>query len=324
MTLFNELLQIRDEIITVYKRYERFIMPVLRFLMTISVLFIISNSIGYAKPLTKTSVILMMGLIGVFLSPQLSVLFLIVLTSLHAAAGSVEAGLVVFVLLMIIYLLFIRLYPAEGLFIIAMILAYKLHMPYIVPLIAGLFSSLAAIIALVIGIAIWYSAPQFALMMEGQSAEIADMVGIIHTKITSLQEILKNDETLLVSMVILSAVVLIVHVIRKQAIDYAEYIAILVGTVMTLVGFLFAIILFKVDISILGLMVSTIASSAIAVVAQFFAKVADYSRAETVQFEDDENYYFVKVVPKIIVEKSREQIQQNFTKGNMMAKDREI
>lgn len=316
MTPFDELLGVRDEIIKFYKKQERFIIPVLRFLITVSILFIISNAMGHAKPLTKTPVILIMGLVGVVLSPQLIMLFLILVTSAHALAGSLEAGLIVFALLFMIYLLFIRLYPKESLFIVGMILAYKFNIPYIIPLIAGLFSSLAAIVSVIIGVAIWYSAPQFVTMMEGQSSEVADIVAVIGDKLTTLQAIFKNDQTLLASIVILSAVLLIVYIIRKQNIDFAEYIAILVGTVMTLVGFLFAIILLKVDISIGKLMMSTLASAIIATIAQFFAKAADYSRTETVQFEDEENYYYVKVVPKIIVKTSKKQIQHNYTKDD--------
>lgn len=317
MISFNELLQIRNQIIKGYKKQERFIVPILKFIITVSVLLLITNSMGYAKPLTKVVVILIMGLIAVFLSPQLMMLFLIVVTSLHALAGSLEAGIIVSMLLLMVYLLFIRLYPVESLFIVATIMAYKFHIPYIIPLVAGLFSSLPTVISLIIGIVIWYSTPQFITMMEGQSAEVADIVGVINEKFITLQGTFKNDQMLLASIVIMSAVLFIVYIIRKQNIDYAEYIAILVGTVMTLLGFLFAVILLKVDVDIAGLMISTIISAIIATIAQFFAKVADYSRAETVQFEDEENYYYVKVVPKIIVKNSKRQIQYNYTKNDM-------
>ncbi len=323
MTLFNELLQVRDGIINFYKKYENVMVPILKFLVTISVLLVISNSTGYAKSLAKTPVILVMGLMGVFLSPQLIMLLFIIVTSLHVAAGSLEAGVIVFVLLLIIYLLFIRLYPVESLFIIATIMAYKFHIPYVIPLIAGLFSSLAAIVALVIGISIWYTFPQVAIMMEGKSSEIGDMVGVINTEIAALQGVFKDDQTLLASIVILSLVLLIVYIIRKQSVDFAEYIAVLVGTVMNLVGFLIAIIFFKVEIGIMGLMLSTVVCAAITVVVQFFSKAADYSGTEIVQYEDDENYYHVKIVPKIIIKKSKSEIKHNFTQDKVVLNDQE-
>lgn len=313
MTPFNQLLRVRDEIVNIYKKYERFITPVLKFILTISVFLLMRNNIGYAKSLTKISVIILMGLIGVFLPPQLIMLLFILVTSLHVAAGSLEAGIIVFALLVIIYLLFIRLYPVESLFIVGTIIAFKFNVPYIIPLIAGLFSSLAAMVALVLGIIFWYTAPQFIMMMEGQSAELADIVEVINTKIMTLQEVFKEDQTLLASIIVLSVVLLTVYIIRKQNIDYAEYIAIFVGTIINLIGFLLAIILFDVDIGIIGLLLSTLGCAIIVTIAQFFSKVADYSRAETVQFEDDKNYYYVKVIPKIAVRKPRRQVQQNYT-----------
>lgn len=315
MTLSN-LLEIRDQLISIYKKNERFIMPVIKFIMTVSVLMLLNNATGYAKPLSKTSVILMIGLVSVFLPPQLIMLAFILVTSLHALAGSLEAGIVVFILLIIIYLLFIRLYPKESLFIVGTIIAYKLNIPYIIPLIAGLFSSLATVVALILGIIIWYSAPQIIIMMEDKTGEIADIVGVIDSKLISLQEMFKDDQTLIASIVILSLVLLTVYIIRKQNIDYAEYMAILVGTVMNLVGFLFAVIFLNVEVGIMGLLLSTLISALIASLAQFFSKAADYSRAETVQFEDDKNYYYVKVVPKIMVKKSAKPVRQNLTEDH--------
>ena len=318
MTPFNQLLLIRSQIISFYKKNERIILPLLKFLVTVSVLLIMSNTIGYAKPLTRVTVMLVTGLIGVFLSPQLLMLLFIFITSAHAGAGSIEAGLIIFVILFMIYLLFIRLYPRESLFIIATIIAYKFHIPYIIPLIAGLFSSLAAIIALIIGITIWYSTPNILVLMESKNSELADMVGDINEKLTVLQSSIKNDQTLLVSIIILSLVLLAVYIIRKQNIDFAEYIAILIGVVLNLVGFLFAIILLRVDVGIIGLMLSTLICALIAIIVQFFAKVVDYSRTETVQFEDDNNYYYVKVVPKIIVKNSKKQVQRNYTQDDII------
>lgn len=319
----SSLLEIRHQLISFYKKNERFIMPVIKFIMTVSVLLILNNATGYAKPLTKTSVILIIGLVSMFLPPQLIMLTFILLTSLHALAGSLEAGIVVFALFLIIYLLFIRLYPKESLFILGTVIAYKLNIPYIIPLMAGLFSSLAAIVALIIGVIIWYSAPQIIIMMEDKTGEIADIVAVINTRLTALQEMFKDDKTLIASIFILSVVLLTVYIIRKQNIDYAEYIAILVGTVMNLVGFLFAVILLSINVGIMGLILSTLISAIIASGAQFFSKVADYSRAEVVQFEDDKNYYYVKVVPKIIVQKSVKPRQQNLTEDSRRYSSRE-
>ncbi|HOA81281.1 MAG TPA: hypothetical protein PKK61_09505, partial [Defluviitaleaceae bacterium] len=55
---------------------------------------------------------------------------------------------------------------------------------------------------------------------------------------------------------------------------------------------------------------SIIISMLIMFVIQFFYRVVDYSRVENVQFEDEENYYYVKVIPKIILEKPKREIKR--------------
>ena len=48
----------------------------------------------------------------------------------------------------------------------------------------------------------------------------------------------------------------------------------------------------------------------LAVVLQFFVFNVDYSRTEKVQFEDDEYYYYVKAVPKIVVARPEKKVKQ--------------
>lgn len=49
----------------------------------------------------------------------------------------------------------------------------------------------------------------------------------------------------------------------------------------------------------------------IAVVAQFFKTVVDYSRVENTQFEDEEYYYYVKAVPKIVMTKQQKNVKRS-------------
>ena len=114
-------------------------MPVLKFLLVMSILLLVNNTMGYAKALNKTTVILMMSVIGAFLPSNLIMLGTMTVVSIHAVIGSLEAGGIVVAMLLITYLLFVRLYPTESLFIIGIVIAYKFNLPYIIPLLAGLF-----------------------------------------------------------------------------------------------------------------------------------------------------------------------------------------
>ena len=48
----------------------------------------------------------------------------------------------------------------------------------------------------------------------------------------------------------------------------------------------------------------------IGVIVQFFKTVVDYSRVENTQFEDDEYYYYVKAVPKIVMAKQQKSVRK--------------
>ena len=56
------------------------------------------------------------------------------------------------------------------------------------------------------------------------------------------------------------------------------------------------------EVGIGGAILSLFISTLIVLVLQFFIFNVDYSRAEYVQFEDDDYYYYVKAVPKITVD----------------------
>ena len=86
---------------------------------------------------------------------------------------------------------------------------------------------------------------------------------------------------------------------------------------MNIVGGLFEIILFLVgnvvlnaSISIGEILLGSICAVIIAVVAQFFKTVVDYSRVENTQFEDEEYYYYVKAVPKIVMTKQQKNVKK--------------
>ena len=95
--------------------------------------------------------------------------------------------------------------------------------------------------------------------------------------------------------------IILVYLIRRLSIDYAWTIAIIAGALGDIMILLVGDLIFDTNVSILGLIIGTVFSVAVAKIVEFFAFHVDYSRTESVQFEDDEYYYYVKAVPKITV-----------------------
>ena len=64
------------------------------------------------------------------------------------------------------------------------------------------------------------------------------------------------------------------------------------------------------DVSMVGIIAGSLVSAGIALVVEFIMFQMDYSRTETVQFEDDEYYYYVKAVPKVILSKPEKTVKK--------------
>ena len=89
--------------------------------------------------------------------------------------------------------------------------------------------------------------------------------------------------------------------IKSLPIDYSWMIALGLGVVVNILVILIGCSALEVDMSVGGVILSTLICAIIVFVIQFFIFNVDYSRTENVQFEDDEYYYYVKAIPKMSV-----------------------
>ena len=111
-------------------------------------------------------------------------------------------------------------------------------------------------------------------------------------------------------MVSFAITVILVYVIRRLSISYAWSIAIGAGAVVQMITLLIGDMILDTGISIVGIFLGNLIAVAIAVVIQFFFFHLDYNRAEQVQFEDNEYYYYVKAIPKITVSKTSKSVKK--------------
>ena len=86
-----------------------------------------------------------------------------------------------------------------------------------------------------------------------------------------------------------------------RAADQAWKIAIGAGVISELVLFIAGDLAFGVHTDYLTLILGSAVSVVIGMALEFMIFSVDYSRTQRMQFEDDEYYYYVKAVPKIVV-----------------------
>ena len=295
----NSLLQIKDTIIRIFEKYEALITPFAKFLLTLSAFLVVNGKIGYestlASPLLALILALFCALIPLNLASGLLGLYMVV--QLYSLA--LEAALVGLILFLLIFLLYFRFSPRDTVLLLMMPAASLIGMPYILPLIAGLLFTPASAVTVAIG-ALVSSFVRFIAENEttiGQASEEQEMLD----KFRFLVDGIFQNKGMLVMAAAFAAAVIVVYFVRRQRIIHSWSIAVGVGTLVQLIILLIGAAAYNTGYSVGGAILGCILSALIAEIIVFFLFNLDYSRTEEVQFEDDDYYYYVKAIPKMII-----------------------
>ncbi|TCK90584.1 hypothetical protein EDC19_2353 [Natranaerovirga hydrolytica] len=308
--MLSTLLEIREIFILYYKRFEKQIVIFLKFLTILITLSRINSAMGYAAVLNRGLVTLALSLVLSVLpgSWVVFVLGLIIIT--HLAFVSIEAALIVGVLLFVLYFMFINLFPKMGYYIIATPLLFSLNLPYAVPIFAGIFSNPMTIIPVSIGVIIYYFSGVLSNIIRIQPDEIADMPIVIMQMYQEIIDALFSNQALIYTVIVFALIIILTYIMTRLSIDYIWYISIITAGIVNFILFLIGNLVFDVSVGILGLFIQTVFSIIIVMIMQFFRCVLDYNRTESVQYEDEDYYYYVKAIPKIKISKSKRSIQK--------------
>lgn len=311
MTPSEMFLVFRQRCIKFYKYYERLLIPVFKFVFILSIILILNKNIGYMEQLNKMIVCLGIALIGMLAPIKWGIIILMAVASIHMFAYNTLMGIGTTIVYIVLYILYIRLYPKESILIIITMITLNFNIGYIVPILAALFCGISYIIPIGLGVILGYLSNELTIFMqETLNISIQNLVprilSIIHKNVFM-------NVSMLTTLGVFILVFLSVYAIRKLSVDYAPYIAIVVGGVMNLLGFGVAILFLNIDINVFLLVGMTILSVILAIICQFTSKLLDYSRAEVVQFEDEDNYYYVKVIPKVSMNINQKKVEQIYT-----------
>lgn len=306
-----QLYEIRELMTGLYKKYDRFINPVAKFLLALMVVIRLNRFFAYSPLLGKVSVSLAAAVLATFLPGSWFLLLLAVMIVFQLFNASVWVAAIVFVVIVVTYLLFVALFPDYSWIVLLTALLYSFKLVYLVPLVIGLFVGPMAIIPMIVGVGVYRFSKFIPALLEQKGGELSagapDMVLTLYNRLTGM---MLNDKTFFLMAVIFSLTVLVVYFVSRMSIDYGHYVAIGGGAIFMLIGLLVGNTLLKGDVHILAMILGVVIASGLTAVAQFFRFSLDYQRAERLQFEDDHYYYHVKAIPKVKVSKSIKEIKK--------------
>ncbi|MCL2235981.1 MAG: hypothetical protein FWB98_06050 [Defluviitaleaceae bacterium] len=306
----EQLINIRQNIIDVYKRFEVPLNHVLKFIVAL-VVFLHIIQIGMYR---EEFAILFNGGTGILFALVFAVIFtvappalgLFFVAALIAIQMSVvmEVAVLVFLFLLLIIVFYARIAPKHAMLVLAIVVGFQLNIPYAVVLFAGLYFGFAAVVPVVLGTAVWSFLPLFRELAENTPV-VAGEIDLMELPVAFLEifgqfyEIVTTNLAWVMIGFVFAMMIVAVHLISLLSIARAKDIALGLGAFVGLASMIMIVAVAEVELTMAGIIIGSIVSFGLVYVAKFFDNVVDYTRVERVKFDDDDNVYYVKIVPKV-------------------------
>lgn len=291
--------EFRDSILEVYARLEKYITPVVKFIFVLATILFINNSLGQMEKITNILVVFAASLVCAFLPLSVAIVICAGFILLHVYSISLQLVVVVGLVFVLMFVLYFRFTPKEALLVMLTPLFLAIKLPYALALAAGFLCGPLAFFSIGCGTVAYYIVTYIGDNAAKLSGEFSVDSALSGFK-TIIDNVLNND-TMIVMVITLSIIAVLANVIKRLSFDYSWYVALGISAVSGLIVVIIGSSAMDADISIAGSIVSMLISSVLVFVLQLFVHNVDYSRAEYVQFEDDEYYYYVKAIPRLTV-----------------------
>ncbi|MGN0290805.1 MAG: hypothetical protein ACI4C5_02655 [Lachnospiraceae bacterium] len=304
----TRLIELREKIREFYSRYDRIIRFAVRFVLGLFTFLMINNYVGYMGALNHFYVALALALVCAPFSVNVILLVGAVMIILHLYALSMEVAVIALLFFLILFFLYFRFSPKNGYYVVVAPVAFTCHIPYVMPIAAGLLKEPSSIISIVFGTMTYYflnGVHNNVALLEDVSTQ-GEATGKV---VIALNQMIGNKEMYLVLAALLISL-LVVYFIRRLHIDHAWSIAIFAGLLTEFVILCTGYLVMGISGRLLWLIVGSAISGVLGVLMEFFCFNLDYSRTEKVQFEDDEYYYYVKAIPKMNLSSQEKRIKK--------------
>lgn len=294
----SALLIIKQNLKMFMARWQMLLVPLLKFSLAFVCLEAVNHSLGYMERLRSLPLVLVAALMCSFMPWGFTAFVAAAFVVLHMYALSTECALVMGAVFLLFYLLFSRFASRDQVAVILTPLCFYFHVPYAVPVTAGLLGNPGTAVSVGIGTASWYMI-RFVSQNKESLSSLSDQE--INVRVRTLIDGAVGSRDMRILVIAFAITVLTVTIIRRLPMDHAWTIAVLAGSVVEVLSVLILNIMFNGSFSVLSVIIGTLAGTVAGFVVEFFCFNLDYTRQEKLQFEDDDYYYYLKAVPKMAV-----------------------
>lgn len=303
----TSLIIVKQAIKSFYSKYEVYLQPLLKFLLGLVCLTIINKNMGYMPQLTTFPVVLIVALMCSFMPMNFIVLVSAIFAMLHMYKLSLECAIVLGAFFLILFLLYFRFSPRDTIAVLLTPICFKLNIPYVIPISAGLLGAPSSMVSVGCGVIVYYV---MEALIGGASAIGSMADEEMTTRLRYVIDTCMIDKPMMATVIAFAATILIVYTLRKIRFDYSWPIAIGAGAVSQIVLLLVLDLVFDTNVELGSVVVGTILAILVGFVILFLFFHVDYSRTEKLHFEDDEYVYYVKAVPKVTVPSTHKKVKK--------------
>lgn len=289
---------IRGRLQEIYAEKSKIVNKVLQFVLALITFAVINQNIGYMKAAASPVATLALAVVCTCFPLTVTVVLATVLILVHMYSVSIGVLAVTAVIFMIMYIFYLRLTPKMAILVLLTPLAFALKIPYVIPIAAALVTGPVSLVAIACGTIVFYMmeyVKKVALSIDGGGSK-----AILAQSTAYAKHVFTNKEMWVVIFAFIVCFFL-VYTLRRQSMDQAWKIAIIVGAIANIIVVAVGSMSMGLHISYLSLMIGSLFAVIVGLVLEFFFFSVDYARSENLQFEDDEYYYYVKAIPKVSV-----------------------
>ncbi len=279
---------------SVYGRGSAYFDILARILFAAGTFLWIRHEIGWSEILSGLFVTVVLVLLSGLLTVRVVPMFAAVLVIGNAFTISYDVGAAVLAVFLILIWLFIRFVPDDAPAVVLTAMASSVGFVPLIPICCGLRRKPSSAAACCSGIV---AARVITVLRNSREAlramEASDYAGRLNLFLTEV-----FDNTLVVSLLAVTAVVILVYAIRTLGFPFCFELAIILGGIIYVFFIIVAGQTIGTETDLTAVVRSTLICAAAAFLLLAFLLPLEYRKTERLRFEDDHYYYFVKAIPK--------------------------
>ncbi len=301
MTIF---VTARSRIRSFLVRSEAWLRRLANCIWAVVCLLVMRQMFGFHDLLSSNMILIPLGIICFFVPLSAAGLIMMIYTTLQVMSLSQSAGVMLFLMFMLSYI-FSNAYQARQLtHFVGVTVLYRMHIPYLAPLWAGLFGNISEVTTIICGSVISF----YLKTVHDSVPQIADAPDTVNA-LDLVQSMVSNPMFFVYELAIVGMFVM-VWLFRSSKLKHSWVWAVVFGTLTEFVIMLGGSLFLNDSRGLTQITVGSLVTLIVGIFLFFVFQDLDFKRVETVQFSDDEYYYYVTAVPRIRLAEEDKEIKK--------------